>query len=417
MLTQTEIVSHECQDEEELYKPEKYVCHICKAFFFTKPMLKRHEELHNKGIIYLAGQSVVPVSWIGRQTTMKKKPTPENCPIRKKAKPTVILEQQKKQSFTGEEDRRSSQSRLQNRREVTVHIREPTLVCPFEEHLQDDSSRSSSSLNSPCRVTSDTVVSPGVAEKQNSIPRDIGQHLEYYDGDKRLPILMRECKGVKTREALNFIINEDNLDKENISTIVPTTINQNVSFLVDTKIIGSWKNLLSDDMGTWKTTCVANRFYKWDEKGDLISTPSRQPECFIVYRHQYVNLSSPDLHRVIIRTGTSPEKMMNTVFVQYYFEDEEHAVLVHPHGNRKQDNKPYKRTQETVKNTIRELNMNKRPKDVFHTILERTGGIENLTSGSQKPRDMQQVYNLKRKESNDEILKTIDLLQQKKLNS
>ncbi|CAC5370339.1 unnamed protein product [Mytilus coruscus] len=162
-------------------------------------------------------------------------------------------------------------------------------------------------------------------------------------------------------------------------------------------------------MGTWKTTCVANRFYKWDDKGDLISTPSRQPEYFIVYRHQYVNLSSPDLHRVIIRTGTSPEKMMNTVFVQYYFEDEEHAVLVQPNGSRNHDNKPYKRTQETVKNTIRELNMNKRPKDVFHTILKRTGGIENLTSGSQKPRDMQQVYNLKRKESNDEILETIDL--------
>ncbi|CAG2206412.1 unnamed protein product [Mytilus edulis] len=284
ILTKTEIVSPECQDEEELYKPEKYECHRCEAFFFTKPMLKRHEELHNKGIIYLAGQSVVPVSWIGRQTTKKKNPTPEN-----------------------REDRRSSQSRHQKRREVTVAISEPTGGCPIEEHLLNDSSRSSSSLNSPFRGTSDTVLSPSAAENQHSIPRDIG-HLEYYDGDKRLPILMRECKGVKTREALNFIINEDNLDKENISTIVPTTINQNVSFLVDTKKIGSWKNLLSDDMGTWKTTCVANRFYKWDEKGDLISTPSRQPECFIVYRHQYVNLSSPDLHRIIIRTGTSPEK-------------------------------------------------------------------------------------------------------------
>ncbi|CAC5370338.1 unnamed protein product [Mytilus coruscus] len=202
-------------------------------------MLKRHEKLHNKDIIYLAGQSVVPVRRIGRQTTKKKKPTPQNSQIRKKAKPTVILEQQKKQSFTEEEDRRSSQSRHHNRREVTVDVTEPTGVCPFEEHLQDDSSRSSSSLNSPCRVTSNTIVSQGLAENKISIPREIGQHLEYYDEDKRLPILMRECKGVKTREALNFMIIEDNLDKDNISTIVPTNIKQNVSFLVDTKRIGS----------------------------------------------------------------------------------------------------------------------------------------------------------------------------------
>lgn len=48
-------------------------------------------------------------------------------------------------------------------------------------------------------------------------------------------------------------------------------------------------------------------------------------------------LSSPDLHRVIIITGASPEDMTITVFVQYYYEDEEYAVLVQSYGNQKQN--------------------------------------------------------------------------------
>lgn len=62
------------------------------------------------------------------------------------------------------------------------------------------------------------------------------------------------------------------------------------------------------------------------------------------------------------------------------------------------------KTVQKNKETLREFKINKRPKHVFHTILESTGGIQNLKSGSQKPKDMQQEYKLKRKESNEIFL-------------
>ena len=78
-------------------------------------------------------------------------------------------------------------------------------------------------------------------------------------------------------------------------------------------------------------------------------------------------------------------------------------------GTEKKDTKPYVRTQESVKNTIKEMNSNRKPKDIFHTIIENKGGLEHLTSSSQKPRDIRQIYNFKRKEKNDEILEVIDM--------
>ena len=41
--------------------------------------------------------------------------------------------------------------------------------------------------------------------------------------------------------------------------------------------------------------------------------------------------------------------------------------------------------QDFVRNTIKEMSSARKPKDIFHTIIENKGGLEYLTPGLQKP--------------------------------
>ena len=305
-------------------------------------MLAKHIELHKEKIIYVTGQSVVPISWIGRQSVNKKQNINKISKAKKQSSKNVLRNSDKYKNdmyLTSSSDDldKPVSSGFQYRKRHYVENKKDKQTIPSKmvkeltnKNAQDKGiEKEESSVES----LSDNLTTD-ISDRNQNTNLFTASHEDYYDGDRRLPIVMRASKGIKTKDALDYIINEG-MGKEKLASVVPTDIRENVSFLVNTKSIGSWKDLLSDDMGAWKTTCVANRFYKWDIKGELVTVQNNEPDCLIVFRHQYVNVSSPDLHRVIIRVGYSKEQMRDTVFLQYYFDNEEHSVTVKPHGNTK----------------------------------------------------------------------------------
>ena len=374
------------EDEDDIKPPTVHRCHRCPKIFITRALLLKHLELHDKGYIYIAGQSVVPDTWLGRQV------------------PTIKAERKEPAQIKGK--------KRKNKHSTTTTSMPQSTTFQWEEIINMGEDSASSSYSTPTssplkKKERRSFENTSIPFKERAETPVTNTNIDYYDNDCRLPVFMREPKGIKTTDAVSFISSEKFMDNRYISKVVPTNIKENVTFLVSSKSAGNWKNLLSDDLGAWNTTCSATRYVNYNSKGDLNLIPAKEPDCFTVKRNQYINKSSPDLHRIIVRVS-SHEEWYDTVLVQYYFDDEEHSVLVKPHGNRRHESIPYRRTQETVKQTMKDMDQFK-PKDVFHKIIENAGGLENLTSGSQKPRDRQQIYNLRKQPYGDEILEAVDI--------
>ena len=75
--------------------------------------------------------------------------------------------------------------------------------------------------------------------------------IEYYNGDKKLPIFMRHEKTYRfTVERLASILLDPNFDKDFVCKAQPVRISHNVSFIVDCTYLADRKDLLVDDLGT-----------------------------------------------------------------------------------------------------------------------------------------------------------------------
>lgn len=126
-----------------------------------------------------------------------------------------------------------------------------------------------------------------------------------------------------------------------------------MSFLYRIKFIGHWKNVLCDEMGSWKQTGQhKNTINVQDIKQEISSKlkdDSISCDNLKSIRHKFVNGTSPDLHRVVIHLEQADGTVFDKVFVQYYYDKELHFFNLF--------------LMETVKNVkvIRELLKQRRP--------------------------------------------------------
>ena len=80
--------------------------------------------------------------------------------------------------------------------------------------------------------------------------------------------------------------------------------------------------------------------------------------------------------------------------VQYIFTKGEQKVVRRPHGNSKQNQRPYKRTMKsTIEKIKTEVQKSDPRKVVSHSLVQGHGGIDNIRSSGELPRDRKQVYN------------------------
>ena len=99
--------------------------------------------------------------------------------------------------------------------------------------------------------------------------------------------------------------------------------------------------------------------------------------------------------------------VMKLVMVSYQFEDHEHRFTIKAHGNSKQ-NKPYRRTNDSTIKAIKAKVIVDKPRRVFQTVAEQLGdGLLKGTQPSAWPRDMTQIYNLKKTDEGKSTSKSV----------
>ena len=85
--------------------------------------------------------------------------------------------------------------------------------------------------------------------------------------------------------------------------------------------------------------------------------------------------------------------------VTYQFDEEEHAFIIKAHSNSKQT-APYRRSQDSTFKAIETKVVVEKPRRVFQSVTESSGdGLLKGTHPSAWPRDMAQIYNIKKQQT------------------
>ena len=88
-------------------------------------------------------------------------------------------------------------------------------------------------------------------------------------------------------------------------------------------------------------------------------------------------------------------ELQRLAFVQYGFDRKEHSIDIKPHGNSKKQ-RSFRRTKpSTLKLVKKAVKENKRPLQVLREVENIQGGVMNAKSGSDLPRNRQQMYSQK----------------------
>ena len=198
----------------------------------------------------------------------------------------------------------------------------------------------------------------------------------YYRNDEFLPIYEQyKSKQLSSKDIVQILLTSE-YTSPIIARTIPTSVENNCTFIVDTKAIGNWKDLLADDTGAWTVIGRKVLFVEFDGS-DCIITQDREPGSdFQLVRNFHRNDSSKDFHRVIVVLQSLCDKtILALCLVQYYFDNEKHPIVVKPNGNSKQS-KAYMRTQYSVMDKIKRRITSQSPKEVVHTVIESIGGTE-----------------------------------------
>ena len=236
---------------------------------------------------------------------------------------------------------------------------------------------------------------------------------EFYKGDTSLPVY---TKGVKTGIPTRVFLGDLYSTQYEKATKVPLCVQSNVAFLYDINSLGHPKDILCDACGVWRQTNSRKMFFRLEDNNIMDSTCDEFGKTNIVKvtRMSYIHSTSKDFHRIVIFVSKKDNSgtVITHAACQYFFEDVEHNIEVAPHGRSKK-NKPFYRTFESTKDSIKENLGIKKPKQLVHDILSEKGGISNISAPGEHARDRKQISNFlhNKKDSSREdcLLEVMDL--------
>jgi len=90
------------------------------------------------------------------------------------------------------------------------------------------------------------------------------------------------------------------------------------------------------------------------------------------------------------------ERLLNRCIVQYHFTENEHEVLVRPHGNSK-TSEPFVRTLPSTFADLNEVASSTTPKPAVHMISSQCGGVVGASSAGSLPRNERQVKDMRKR--------------------
>ena len=118
-----------------------------------------------------------------------------------------------------------------------------------------------------------------------------------------------------------------------ISSLVPHQPDENIAFMIGTQYLDHWKDVLSDNLGSWKNDAKKTLHYSTSHKVSKqikLNPSSEERANVIVNRYLYVYPKMPSFKGIVVTassrvnnalSGMEQWELKSPVFVQYYFAD------------------------------------------------------------------------------------------------
>ena len=150
---------------------------------------------------------------------------------------------------------------------------------------------------------------------------------------------------------------------------------------------------LSDDLGPFRHNGQKRWYFvsEGDEGFIEIEEPTTMEEgVYVLEKKYWVHLRSDDFRRRLWRLCDWTGQPVKYVMVEYSFKGEEHGIDLVPHGNSKEAQKPFLRTEKSTKEMVKKMVKDgKKPSEVYDAVFEEKGGLMKAESLSSLPRQNQ----------------------------
>ena len=128
--------------------------------------------------------------------------------------------------------------------------------------------------------------------------------IEYYGGRKDLPVFARQKKHLSTTEIVEALLDPD-LDETQICKTQPVGIESNLAFIVNLKHLKNPKDVLCDELGSWKCNGCHHTWVVVNEHGVADICGKKKPSnkdgaMYRITKKYYYNKGSPDFHRMVV---------------------------------------------------------------------------------------------------------------------
>lgn len=128
--------------------------------------------------------------------------------------------------------------------------------------------------------------------------------IEYYGGREDLPIFVKQKKHLTTTQIMETLLDPD-IDENQICKTQPIAVESNLAFVVDLKHLKHPKDLLCDELGTWKCNGCRRTWVVVDDYGVANICGKEKPfkvegSLYQVTKKYYLNKGSPDFHRMVV---------------------------------------------------------------------------------------------------------------------
>jgi len=231
--------------------------------------------------------------------------------------------------------------------------------------------------------------------------------------NNKIPIYSRPNKNLAAMEIFKLCLGE--LSDEYICKSKPVSVRYNSVFIVDLQVV-DMKSLYADDNGVWKVSTPRSYFQLQLQDGKVENVvPANKFSYSHFIKRQYGTHQATliqkaiTFQRIISSVVSKDGKRSRYCVVQYIHRDgSEDDVIVEPHGNFRHSKRPFYKTDPHVLQSIKEEPLQSKPRRVFKNLVDDAGGPLFSSSASSEPRNLQQIYNVKR--SQDAAKRTDDFM-------
>ena len=126
---------------------------------------------------------------------------------------------------------------------------------------------------------------------------------DFYHGNKKLPVYLRQSRRLDTQDIAEILL-EPSMDEKKLCTMQPLNVGHNTVFVVDLSKLESSKDILCDDMGSWKHNGTFLTWLEVDENGFTKTYGRSKPgncdnNVYHLTKKYFFHKTSKDLKKVV----------------------------------------------------------------------------------------------------------------------